>query len=180
MGRYVALLRGINVGGNNLIKMPALKACFEAQGLRDVATYIQSGNVVFSSGSRRADELAREIEGALTAAFGCKSMVLRSQKQMKAVVARAPQGFGTQPARYRYDVIFLNPPLSAATAIKSAPAAPGVDEVHPGSGVLYFSRLISQATRSQLRKVISSPIYSSVTIRNWNTTTALLRMMGAD
>ena len=50
MNVYVALLRGINVGGSNLIRMPALKACFEAQGLRDVATYIQSGNVLFTGG----------------------------------------------------------------------------------------------------------------------------------
>ena len=49
MTTYVALLRGINVGGKNLIKMPALKACFEENGFEDVATYIQSGNVLFSS-----------------------------------------------------------------------------------------------------------------------------------
>ena len=54
MGRYVALLRGINVGGNNLIKMVALKACFEAQGFRDVVTYLQSGNVVFTGGGPAA------------------------------------------------------------------------------------------------------------------------------
>ena len=52
MNVYVALLRGINVGGNNLIRMPALKACFEAQGFGEVATYIQSGNVLFTA--RRA------------------------------------------------------------------------------------------------------------------------------
>ena len=54
MSQYVALLRGINVGGKNLIKMVALKACFEAQGLRDVTTYIQSGNVLFTTDNREA------------------------------------------------------------------------------------------------------------------------------
>ena len=49
MARYVALLRGINVGGKNPIPMPALKACFEDDGFEDVRTYIQSGNVVFST-----------------------------------------------------------------------------------------------------------------------------------
>ena len=52
MTGYVALLRGINVGGNNLIRMPALKACFDAGGFEDVSTYIQSGNVLFRSGGR--------------------------------------------------------------------------------------------------------------------------------
>src|SRR5438552_14543588 len=65
MARYVALLRGINVGGNNLIKMGALKACFEKQGFGDVATYIASGNVLFSESAAGAAKLAAGIEAAL-------------------------------------------------------------------------------------------------------------------
>src|SRR6476660_5769378 len=111
MARYVALIRGINVGGNNLIKMPALKACFEEQGLRDVTTYIQSGNVVFAS-PKRAPEIALRLEAALEAKFGCRtSIMLRSQKEMEAIVGRAPGGFGKQPEKYRYDVIFLHDSL---------------------------------------------------------------------
>jgi len=180
MNRYVALLRGINVGGNNLIKMTALKACFEKQKLQEVATYIQSGNVVFCAKESTAGPLCSRIERALSTAFGYDaSVVLRSEKQMRDVVARAPKGFGTQPDKYRYDVIFLKEPLTAPVAIKSVATAPGVDEAHAGAGVLYFSRLISQATRSRLGKIVASPIYKSVTIRNWNTTTKLLQMMDA-
>jgi hypothetical protein len=105
--RYVALLRGINVGGNNLIKMPALKACFEAQGLDDVVTYIASGNVVFTAAEPSVEKLARLIQGGISETFSCTTIaVLRSGKQMKDIVARAPKGFGTQPERFRYDVIF--------------------------------------------------------------------------
>ena len=57
------------------------------------------------------------------------------------------------------------------------PAKPGVDEAHAGIGVLYFSRLIARASESRLNRIVSSPIYTSVTIRNWNTTTTLVRMM---
>jgi uncharacterized protein (DUF1697 family) len=57
------------------------------------------------------------------------------------------------------------------------PTRQGVDEVHAGPGVLYFSRLISRAAQSHLSKVVSLPIYQSMTIRNWNTTMTLLRMM---
>jgi len=151
---YVALLRGINVGGKNLIRMPALKACFEENGFEDVATYIQSGNVLFSSSETSNAELTDRIEAML-----------------------APKGFGTQPATYRYDVIFLKEPLSAKTAIKAVPPNPAVDAAHTGTGVLYFSRLTAKATASRLGKIVSSPIYQSVTIRNWNTTTKLLSLM---
>jgi uncharacterized protein (DUF1697 family) len=178
MARYVALLRGINVGGNNLIKMPALKACFEQQGFTDVVTYIASGNVVFTAAEPASEKLTRRIEGVLMATFNCAgSVVLCSRKQMQNTVNKAPKGFGKQPDRYRYDVIYLKPPLTASVAIKSVETKPGVDQAHAGAGVLYFSRLISKATQSRLGKIITSPIYKNLTIRNWNTTMALLRLM---
>jgi len=181
MIRYVALLRGINVGGKNLIKMTALKECFEAQGFEDVATYIQSGNVVFSADQADAAVLARRIEATLAKKFAYRaSLVLRNRKQMEAVVRSAPRGFGDVPAKFRYDVIFLMAPLTAAAAMKGVLARAGVDEAHPGRGVLYFSRLIAKATQSQLPRLMSLPIYQQMTIRNWNTTSALLEMMDRD
>ena len=179
MTTYVALLRGINVGGKNLIRMPALKACFEENGFEDVSTYIQSGNVLFST-SGRAAELTDRIEAMLAEAFDyVPTVVVRSQRQMQGVVAGAPKGFGTQPAKYRYDAIFLKEPLSAKTALEAVPTNPAVDAAHAGTGVLYFSRLTAKATASRLNRVVSSPIYASVTIRNWNTTTKLLSLMEA-
>ena len=180
MASYVALLRGINVGGKNLIRMPALKACFEDGGFEDVVTYIQSGNVLFrSTGSGSA--LARRIEEMLSSTFSGyrASVVLRSHAQMRAVVAEAPKGFGSKPAAYRYDVIFLKSPLTASAALRQVPTREDVDEVFAGRGVLYFSRLTSRAAQSRLSKVVSMPIYQNMTIRNWNTTTTLLRMMDA-
>ena len=178
MPGFVALLRGINVGGRNLIKMPALKACFEANGFEDVATYIQSGNVLFASPETRTAARTQQIETMLAETFGYQAtVVVRNHKQMRAVVEHAPKGFGTELTRYRYDVIFLKEPLTAKAAMKSVPTKPGVDESHAGTGVLYFSRLIAKATQSRLNKIISSPIYPSVTIRNWNTTTKLVWMM---
>jgi uncharacterized protein (DUF1697 family) len=177
---YVALLRGINVGGNNLIKMADLKACFEDQGFRRVSTYIQSGNVVFEAGAAGQAGLTRRIEGALAGTFDYPaSVVLRSRTQMEAIVGRAPEGFGARPARFRYDVVFLKEPLDARTAAKGVPTRPGVDQVAPGRGVLYFSRLIREASRSLLSRIVSMPAYRSMTIRNWNTTTRLLHLMRA-
>ena len=177
---YVALLRGINVGGKNLIRMPALKACFEAGGFDDVRTYIQSGNVLFTSPRRPVADLATRIEAMLAAAFDyVPTVVVRDERQMRAIVDRAPGGFGSDPGAYRYDVIFLKEPLTARRAAAHVATKPGVDEMHAGSGVLYFSRLTAKATQSRMGSIVGSPIYPSVTIRNWNTTTKLASLMSA-
>jgi uncharacterized protein (DUF1697 family) len=179
MPRCVALLRGINVGGKNPIRMPALQACFADLGLTAVATYIQSGNVVFTSAGSATGALVARIEEALAATFTCApSVVLRTRKQMLDVIERAPPGFGGDPARFRYDVLYLRPPLTAAQALRDVPWKPGVDEVSPGAGVIYFARLVEKASQSRLGKVVSLPIYQRMTIRNWNTTTALVRLLG--
>lgn len=178
--KYVALIRGINVGGKNPIKMTDLKVCFEEAGMRDVATYIQSGNVVFTA-AWRAEEIAGRLEAAIAARFGCRTAVmLRTEKEMQAVVARAPAGFGKQPEKFRYDVIFLGAPLTPKEAIAKVATKAGVDQARPGTGVLYFSRLIAKASQSRLARIMSLPIYKSMTIRNWRTTTTLLQMMAGE
>jgi uncharacterized protein (DUF1697 family) len=181
MATHVALLRGINVGGKNLIKMADLKACFEANGYVDVVTYIQSGNVVFTARGTGAPELASRIERMLSETFGHydASVVLRTKAQMRAIVDKAPTGFGTDPAGFRYDVIFLKAPLTAKVAMRSISMREGVDEVVPGSGVLYSSRLVSRLTQSRLNKIVGTPAYANMTIRNWNTTTKLTAMLQA-
>ena len=179
MSRYVALLRGINVGGKNLIKMPALVACFDKHGFHDVATYIQSGNVLFESTESSSAKLAKRIEEMLVATFhGYRaSVVVRSAKEMRNIVKNAPEKFGIDGGRYRYDVIYLKPPLTAAAAMKSVPIKEGVDKAFAGERVLYFSRLISRAAQSRLSRIVSMPMYQNMTIRNWNTTTKLLELM---
>ncbi len=174
----LALLRGINVGGRNVIRMAQLRKCFEAEGFSDVVTYIQSGNVIFRSASSGLGSLKVRIEAMLEAAFDYKAKVtLRSHAQMQAVVEEAPAGFGGRPDAYRYDVLFLIPPLTAPAALEHVRIRPGVDEAWTGEGVLYFSRLIEKASRSHLSRLASLPVYQSMTIRNWNTTTRLLQLM---
>ncbi len=178
MSRYVALLRGINVGGKNIIKMADLRTCLEDAGLHEVSTFIQSGNVLFESKAKRAAVAAR-IEAALSSTFGYSgSIVLRSRRQMLSVIERAPRGFGERPGEFKYDVAFLTDGVKASRALEHVVTRPGVDEAHAGTGVLYFSRLTSQATKSKLRLISSLPIYKNMTVRNWNTTTKLVELMG--
>ncbi|NVO11283.1 MAG: DUF1697 domain-containing protein [Bacteroidales bacterium] len=175
---YLALLRGINVGGNNIIKMADLKACFESMGFTDVVTYIQSGNVLFKSNESDQTKLSKMIEKVLSDTFSYKSMiVLVPSNLLENAVKKAPKGFGTNPEEYKYDVVFLKEPLTPDEALKSIKTRDGIDNVYSGNGVLYFSRLISKAGQSYLTKIISLPVYQSMTIRNWNTTSKLLELV---
>jgi uncharacterized protein (DUF1697 family) len=182
MPRYVALLRGINVGGKNPIPMPALKACFEDAGFDDVVTYIQSGNVVFTGPSSSQAALVDRIERPIRDAFAHydASVVVLSRSQMRAVVDKAPKGFGKEPTKYRYDVCFLKPSVTATKVVAAVPTKEGVDRIWAGSGVVYFSRLTSRATASRLNRVASLPVYQQMTIRNWNTTTRLRELVDAE
>jgi uncharacterized protein (DUF1697 family) len=172
---YLTLLRGINVGGSNLIKMDALRECFEANGFDDVSTYIASGNVLFRSRATDTKRLTRKIERMLSEAFPYEaSVVVVSHDGMRKVVEGAPKGFGDQPKKYLSDVMFLRPPLTGEDAFREVETREGVDETAPGDGVLYFSRLKGRASRSRISRIASSPIYKELTIRSWNTTTKLL------
>jgi len=175
--RYVALLRGINIGGNNVIKMVDLRTCFEGMGFTNVETYIQSGNVVFSTRVAGNATLEAQIEATLSKTFRYDArLVLMSAKALARTVTQAPPGFGSQAERYRYDVLFVKAPLSSELALAQLTTTPGVDTAHAGDHAVYFRRLISKATKSRLVKLIQMPIYKSITVRNWNTTTKLLTM----
>lgn len=174
MERYIALLRGINVGGKNVIKMTDLKSCFETMGFENVVTFIQSGNVVFDSKETDLDKLCLKIEKNLSSTFNYVSkIVLIIQDTLKQIVANAPDGFGSDSENYRYDFFFLKPPLDAAETLLKIKKKEGVDFVFAGNGVLYFSRLSEKSSQSEMTKIIGTPIYKEMTIRNWNTTTKL-------
>jgi uncharacterized protein (DUF1697 family) len=177
---YVALLRGINVGGNNIIKMADLKACFESLDFKAVSTYIQSGNVLFSTIEPDQTKLESLIEKTLSGRFSYKSnVVLISHIELKKVVTDAPDKFGSNPDQFRYDVLFLKKPLTAGEAMNKITLREGVDSAREGDGVIYFSRLISKAGQSYLNKIITLPVYKQMTIRNWNTTSKLFKLSGS-
>jgi uncharacterized protein (DUF1697 family) len=176
--QYLALLRGINVGGNNIIKMVDLKTCFEKIGFTNVLTYIQSGNVIFKSEEKNKTKLTNHIEKALSACFDYKSkIVLITHNQLETIVNEAPKGFGCKPDKYRYDVIFLKDNLTPNELINSIKRKEGVDTANVGNLTLYFSRLISKAGQSHLKYIITLPAYQNMTVRNWNTSKMLLEMM---
>lgn len=176
--KYLALLRGINVGGNNLISMAELRRCLENAGFKNVSTYIQSGNVFLESQARDLTRLTSSIETLLSAEFGYTALiVLVSADQLGRVIQEAPEGFGTEPETYRYDVIFFRPPFRAREVLPTVKLKKGVDEAFAGDQVIYSRRLISKASQSHVSKLVSHPAYKGMTIRNWNTTSKLHKLM---
>jgi uncharacterized protein (DUF1697 family) len=175
--QYVALLRGINVGGRHKVAMADLRTAFEDGGYEAVRTYIQSGNVVFESSATRKS-LEDDIERVLETRFSIPLVVVvRSHDQLRNVVDQAPNGFGAEPDTYYSDVIFLKGPLTAKQAMRVVALHEGVDQAWPGTGVLYFSRLSSLRTKSRMSSIVGTPEYQLMTIRSWSTTTKLLALL---
>ena len=179
MNTYVILIRGINVGGKNKVPMTGLRTCLEELGCSQVSTYIASGNVIVESGKRPA-ELQAQIEAALPKSFKLDSELIKvlvlTRTQLQAVIENKPQGFGEHPETYHSDAIFLMG-IDAAQAMPVFDPREGVDNIWPGDGVIYSQRLSAQRTKSRLGKIVGTPVYQSMTIRSWNTTTKLLKLL---
>ncbi len=179
MTTYLLLLRGINVGGKNKIPMSNLRKCLEELGFTNVTTFIASGNVILDS-SKKPIEIKIMIEKALSVCFKIDSNVIKvlvlTCKQLQAIFEHKPKGFGEHPERYHSDAIFLLD-IDVKQAILLFNPREGVDKVWPGDGVIYSQRLSAMRTKSRLREVMGTPEYKSMTIRNWSTTTTLLRLL---
>lgn len=179
MKNYVVLLRGINVGGKNKISMAGLKRCLERQGCQDVVTYINSGNVLLRS-DLSVEKLVPKIEAMLTQNFKLDSSIIKvlvlTEVQLQAIVDEKPKYFGEQPEKYHSDAIFLMG-IDTTKAMSVFNPREGVDVIWPGKGVIYSQRLSALRTKSRLSKVMGTPAYKSMTIRNWNTTTKLLELV---
>lgn len=181
MKTYAVLIRGINVGGKNKVPMAALRTCLENLSFSNVSTYIASGNVILES-DKHSDEIKTRIEEVLPKSFKLDSELIKvlvlSYDQLKAVVDHKPPEFGEQPDKYHSDTIFLID-IDSAEAMSVFSPREGVDNIWPGDGVIYSQRLSSQRTKSRLGKIVGTPVYKSMTIRNWNTTTKLLELTRA-
>jgi uncharacterized protein (DUF1697 family) len=179
MTAYLALLRGINVGGKNKVPMAELRTVLEDAGFSNVSTYIASGNVLMDS-DLSAAKVAAKIETALPKAFKLHSELIKvaviTAAELEAVVKKRPKGFGDEPTKYHSDAIFLMG-VDADEAMTLFSPREGVDKVWPGKGVIYHQRLSAERTKSRLGRIAGTPTYASLTVRSWQTTVALLDLM---
>jgi uncharacterized protein (DUF1697 family) len=178
---YVILMRGINVGGKNKIPMAELRLRLEELGFQGVETYIQSGNVVVRS-DLDAEAVKASVEEMLPEQFDLDSSVVRvvafAHETYRRIVSQAPEGFGEDSADYRYNVLFLMD-YSPTNAMQEIDPREGVDAVWQGDFAIYFRNSRLNASKSRLSRITQQPMYQSVTIRNWNTTTKLLELLEA-
>jgi uncharacterized protein (DUF1697 family) len=169
MIKYVAFLRGINVGGNNIIKMEDLRAEFEKMEFKLVKTYIQSGNVIFTSDSTDIQKLETTIEKGLAKKFSYDAKILvRSEKEMENVVNHFPGIFKNQD--YKHNVIFLSNAIDSKDILKQFEIKNEIEEISYFKGVLYWSALVEKISKSTMLKLSSRKEYKEMTVRNVNTT----------
>ncbi len=173
---YVALMRGINVGGNNMIPMKDLSALFSGVGCSDVRTYIQSGNVVFRASATVVKGLHAAVERALVARFGAAvPLVLRSQAEL-AECARSNPYFTKDADPARLVVMFLDRQPSATDVATLDPARSPPDEFVVRGRDIYL-RCPNGLGRSKLTNAwFDGKLKAVSTGRNWNTVIKLLAM----
>ncbi len=172
--RWVALLRGINVGGKNLIAMRDLKTCFELLGFDDVQTYIQSGNVLFATRRRSRSRLLSDLKKALSERFAYNARIaLFSHDDFCRELKRAHAAWGVDPES-RHNAMFLLDQTTVDEIQSELPAATGWERVTLGSRVIFWSAENKSLHKTAMMKLVGSPVYQQMTVRNANTTRRLL------
>jgi len=174
---FVALLRGVNVGGNNMISMKSLKESFETMGFTNVSTYINSGNIIFQSKEDDPRKLEKKIEQMLSSEYQLEpKVVLRSLSEMEKLVKALPQNWGDN-SDWRFNVIFLRHSIDSEKILDELPANSDIEEVLYRPGTLLWSVQASEANRSKFVKLSTRKSFKDMTVRNLNTTRKLYDLM---
>jgi len=174
---FVALLRGVNVGGNNIISMKSLKTSFEKLGFSNVSTYINSGNILFKTKEPDARKLETKIEAMLSREYklGCK-VVVRSFSEMASLIQNLPKGWDGDKD-WKYNVIFLRHSIDSEEVLERLGPKPEIEKVVYYPGTLLWSARISDLKRTSMDRLSSQKLFQDMTVRNTNTTRKLYELM---
>lgn len=166
---YVALLRGINVGGNNKISMKLLTTTFKELGLKNVKTYINSGNIIFSDATHSPQKLVEMLHTAIKKDFGIEIKVLiRDLKNIEALTKSLPSTWINNDSM-KCDVLFLSDEIDSSKVLDQLVITSGVDEVKYVKGAVLWCIDRADINRSGLLKIVGTQLYKQMTIRNCNT-----------
>jgi uncharacterized protein (DUF1697 family) len=179
MTRYIALLRGVNVGGNNKISMPELKAAFTAAGLLSVRTYINSGNVFFDSALDEAT-VQGLCERTIANTFGLNiSVGIITADELRNALNNAPEWWNTG-ADIKHNAIFVIAPASAErVCAQVGEAKPEYEKIAHHGKVIFWSAPLATFGRTRWSKITQHrAAYNAITIRGANTTLKLLELAG--
>lgn len=173
---HIALLRGINVGGKNVIKMEELRVAFEKMGFLSVKTYIQSGNVLFKTNLKDRNQIVKIIEENLSDNFTYKAkVILRNKEEIKKTVDHFPLIFKNNS--WKHNVIFLSDSIDSKEILNEFKIKEEIENVFYYKGVLYWSALIEKINSSTMMKLSSRNEYQEMTVRNMNTTHKIFSLM---
>ena len=174
---FVALLRGVNVGGNRIIRMSALKTSFEKMGFQEVSTYINSGNILFKAKERDARKLEKKIERMLSREhkLECK-VVVRSFAEIAQLIEKLPKNWNGDK-QWKYNVIFLRHTIDSEKVLAVLGAKADIEQVLYRPGTLLWSAKIEHLSRTTMLKLSSQKIFQDMTVRNTNTTRKLYELM---
>jgi uncharacterized protein (DUF1697 family) len=175
--KYIAFLRGVNVSGKNKIAMPLLKKAFEAIGFSEVATYINSGNVLFSSESEDREKLIRQCEAVITDQFDLTIPVtVVAVEELADTIMNAPDWWNQEKETVHY-AIFLIPPMTVSEVFKVVgEIKPDYEKIAHHGEVIFWSAPRQTFNKARWSKIASSSVNKQVTIRNANTINKLLLM----
>ncbi|HKW72597.1 MAG TPA: DUF1697 domain-containing protein [Candidatus Dormibacteraeota bacterium] len=166
---YVAFLRGINVGGNSIVSMAAIKSALVDLGLTDVRTYINSGNVIFSTRTSDDRTLAARIEKALAKHTGMPIKVLvMDHKGLKRLVKAIPRDWVDDKTMRTY-VLLLWKKLDTPGILAHLPVRPGVDNVRYAPGAVIWQVARKDIGKSRMNRLVGTPDYKQMSIRSANT-----------
>jgi uncharacterized protein (DUF1697 family) len=176
MVTYVAFLRGINVGGNNIIKMADLRDALTQAGFQWVKTYIQSGNVIFQSEIAQKNIIEKNLEKLLSGTFHYTARVLvRSKKDMQDTVNHLPKIF--ENTERKHNIIFLSDQINSRDILTKFEIKKEIEEISYRPWVLFWSAKMDTITRSNMLKLSTRKEYQEMTVRNINTTKKIMELM---
>jgi len=181
MTTFIALLRGINVGGHNKIAMPDLRASFERRGFQNVATYINSGNILFGSNFGE-EETSVACEALLLEDFRLNIPVcLITAAELTKSLAHAPPWWN-QGSNTRHDAIFVLAPMTAKEiCARVGPPREGYEQIDYCGRVIFWSAPLATYSRTRWSKITKDQTaYRAITVRSANTALRLARLTGCD
>lgn len=174
---YTALLRGINVGGNNKEDMKILKKSFEQAGMKNVVTYINSGNIIFSTTGRSKNDIAQILEKAIVDTFDLQIKVLVLHlEDIQKIISVLPESWMSND-ELRCDILFLWEAIHDEFILDKLIFKPEIETVKYAPGAIIWAIDKINVTRGSMTKLIGTELYRQMTIRNLNTTRKIYQLM---
>ncbi|HLJ42160.1 MAG TPA: DUF1697 domain-containing protein [Candidatus Acidoferrales bacterium] len=171
----ISMLRGVNVGGHNKIKMYALRALYESLKFTGCRTHIQSGNVIFKTKERNLAKLSSQIQTAIERSFGFRlDVILRTSEELRDVIARNPfaKRRGIEPGKLIVAFLASAPAAQARDNILKLKTDP--EELRMGDRELYIYFPNGMGRSKLAWSLIERTLKVSGTCRNWNSVTTML------